>query len=43
MAILDATTKAIAAAIMQSGFIIAPRRTILVELSSMRDGARNEL
>ena len=43
MAVLDATTKAIAAAIMQSGFIIAPRRTILVELSSVRDGARNKL
>ena len=36
MAVLDATTKAIAAATMQSGFIIAPRRKILIELSSVR-------
>ena len=37
MAVLDATIKAIAVAIMQSSFfIIAPRRTILVELSSVR-------
>ena len=35
-AVLDATIKAIAAAIMRSSFFIAPRRTILVELSSMR-------
>ena len=34
MAVLDATTKAIAAAIMQNSFIIVPRRTILVELST---------
>jgi hypothetical protein len=36
MAVLDATIKAIAAAIMRSSFFIAPRRTILVELSSVR-------
>ena len=42
MAVLDATTKAIAAAIMQSGFVIARRHTILVELSPMRDGAKNK-
>jgi len=35
MAALDATTKAMAAAIMQRSFITAPRRTILVELSSV--------
>ena len=35
MAVVDATTKAMAAAIMQRSFITAPRRTILVELSSV--------
>ena len=36
MAVLDATIKAIAAAIMQSIFFISLRHTILVELSSVR-------
>src|SRR5262245_13351356 len=41
MAVFDATTKVIAAAIMQSGFIIAPRRTISV--SPGPDQVRSEL
>jgi hypothetical protein len=36
MAALAATIKAVAAAIMQSSFFISPRRTILVELPSVR-------